>query len=69
MTIKRRMDNDENREFWTFVEETSKSVAQDFPSWKRGDSTSGLDCKVTRETDAPSQSAGQSVYGPKMSFD
>lgn len=37
MPIKKKKDTEENRAFWAFVEETSKSVEEHFPAWKRGD--------------------------------
>ncbi len=37
MSIKKRKDTEENRAFWAFVEETSRSVEEHFPAWKRGD--------------------------------
>ncbi len=39
MSIKKRKDTEENRAFWAFVEETSRSVEEHFPAWKRGDAS------------------------------
>jgi hypothetical protein len=41
--IKKRKDTEENRAFWDFVEVTSKSVAEHFPAWKRGDTSIAVD--------------------------
>lgn len=60
------MDNDEDRKFWTFVEETSKSVAEDFPAWKRGDSAIALDRERPRDSNSQSQKDSQVHTGPKV---
>lgn len=37
MTIRKKLDTEESREFWKFAEETSKQVSS-WPAWKRGES-------------------------------
>lgn len=37
MTIRKRKDTEEQRDFWAFVEQVAKDVKEHFPKWKRGD--------------------------------
>lgn len=30
------MDSEENREYWEYVEKTSKEVEETYPNWKKG---------------------------------
>lgn len=37
--IRKNLSTQENRDFWAFVEKTAKDVEDNFPAWKRGDTT------------------------------
>ena len=36
MTLKKKMDSDENRRYWEYVERTAREVEETFPDWKKG---------------------------------
>lgn len=67
MAIKKRKDTEENREFWNFVEQTSKSVEENFPAWKRGDvGQSNLGSNGSGSQNLASKSTSSE---PKINFD
>lgn len=36
MKLKKRKDTPELKEFWEYIEKTSKDVENNFPDWKKG---------------------------------
>lgn len=36
MKLKKKMDSEENREYWAYVEQTSREVEETYPDWKKG---------------------------------
>jgi hypothetical protein len=36
MKLKKKMDSENNRRYWEYVEQTSKEVEETYPAWKRG---------------------------------
>jgi hypothetical protein len=59
MAIRKRLDDDESREFWEFAQKASEEVAN-WPAWKRGETTE------TRENDATEQDSLEAQTGHNM---
>ena len=36
MTIAKDKSNDENREYWEYIERSSREVEETYPNWKKG---------------------------------
>lgn len=51
MTLKRKMDSQEDKEYWEFVEKTAEKV-ESYPVWKRGGETAGTEQKNGTEMKA-----------------
>lgn len=36
MKLKKKMDSEDDRRYWEYVEQTSKEVEETYPAWKKG---------------------------------